>query len=183
MAIGYVILGCLFCITIIGIPFGKQYFKLAMITVYIEDVADALDGVIDSWNQYLNTETGEIISLPSYDNDYISLSEEDETLYEEIDSTNKYLRLPDQYDIHEKSIMENFAYSLENQKHQDKLLHSLHGRKPYRHFKDDIIYLGIDKDYYKFRDDALYRLAIQWCEVFKVPYTTKMSKMTDGQKN
>ncbi len=29
MAIGYVLTGVLFCITIIGIPFGKQYFKMA----------------------------------------------------------------------------------------------------------------------------------------------------------
>lgn len=28
-AIGFFILGILYCITIIGIPFGKQYFKLA----------------------------------------------------------------------------------------------------------------------------------------------------------
>ena len=28
-AIGYLITGLLFCITIIGIPFGKQYFKMA----------------------------------------------------------------------------------------------------------------------------------------------------------
>lgn len=33
MAIGYVVLGCLFCITIIGIPFGKQYFKLAKLAL------------------------------------------------------------------------------------------------------------------------------------------------------
>ena len=29
MAIGYIFLGILFCITIIGIPFGKQVFKMA----------------------------------------------------------------------------------------------------------------------------------------------------------
>ena len=29
MALGYLITGVLFCITIIGIPFGKQYFKMA----------------------------------------------------------------------------------------------------------------------------------------------------------
>lgn len=28
--VGLVVIGCLFCITIIGIPFGKQYFKLAV---------------------------------------------------------------------------------------------------------------------------------------------------------
>lgn len=29
MALGYLLTGVLFCITIIGIPFGKQYFKMA----------------------------------------------------------------------------------------------------------------------------------------------------------
>ena len=29
MAIGYVILGCLWCITLLGIPIGKQCFKMA----------------------------------------------------------------------------------------------------------------------------------------------------------
>lgn len=28
-ALGFIISGALFCVTIIGIPFGKQYFKLA----------------------------------------------------------------------------------------------------------------------------------------------------------
>lgn len=33
LAIGYVILGCLFCVTIIGIPFGIQHFKLAKLSL------------------------------------------------------------------------------------------------------------------------------------------------------
>ncbi|MGJ8563904.1 MAG: YccF domain-containing protein [Alphaproteobacteria bacterium] len=33
LAIGHVVIGCLFCITIIGIPFGLQHFKLAGISL------------------------------------------------------------------------------------------------------------------------------------------------------
>ena len=33
LAIGYVALGCLWCITIVGIPFGKQCFKLAKLAL------------------------------------------------------------------------------------------------------------------------------------------------------
>ncbi len=29
MALGYLLTGLLFCITIVGIPFGKQYFKMS----------------------------------------------------------------------------------------------------------------------------------------------------------
>lgn len=35
MAVGYVILGVLFSITIVGIPFGKQYFKLAKLALML----------------------------------------------------------------------------------------------------------------------------------------------------
>ncbi len=33
LAIGNVILGCVLCISIIGIPFGKQYFKIAKLSL------------------------------------------------------------------------------------------------------------------------------------------------------
>ena len=32
MAIGFIVMGLIFCITIIGIPFGKQCFKLAKLS-------------------------------------------------------------------------------------------------------------------------------------------------------
>ena len=30
----YMLIGCIFCITIVGIPFGKQYFKLAQFVIW-----------------------------------------------------------------------------------------------------------------------------------------------------
>ena len=33
LALGNFILGCLFCITIVGIPFGKQFFKIAKLSL------------------------------------------------------------------------------------------------------------------------------------------------------
>lgn len=34
LAIGNIVLGCLLCITIIGIPFGKQFFKIARLALF-----------------------------------------------------------------------------------------------------------------------------------------------------
>ena len=48
-----------------------------MKTVYIEDVADALEATMEEWNQFLNTETGEFVSLPDGDL-YGNWSEDDE---------------------------------------------------------------------------------------------------------
>ena len=33
MFIGYIILGLLFCVTIVGMPFGQQFFKLARLSL------------------------------------------------------------------------------------------------------------------------------------------------------
>lgn len=142
-------------------------------TVLIEDIADALEGTMDSWEQYLNTETGEIVSLPSSDNYYIDREPEDEELAEEIEYSDKYVRLPNQSDIHEYNIMEDFAYATPNQKYQEKLLHILSGRKPYRNFKDEINYLGIADTYYAYRLLAFYRIAKEWCERYEIPFNTK----------
>ena len=34
MALGNIVLGCMWCITIVGIPFGKQFFKMASYLFY-----------------------------------------------------------------------------------------------------------------------------------------------------
>ena len=33
MALGNFLIGCLWCITIVGIPFGKQFFKIAKLSL------------------------------------------------------------------------------------------------------------------------------------------------------
>ena len=128
---------------------------------------------MDSREQYFNTETGEIVSLPSSDNYYIDREPEDEELAEEIECSDKYVRLPNQSDIHEYNIMEDFAYATPNQKYQEKLLHILRGRKPYRNFKDEINYLGIAETYYAYRILAFCRMAKEWCERNEIPFNTK----------
>lgn len=33
LALFFIVIGCIFCITIVGIPFGKQYFKFAKLAL------------------------------------------------------------------------------------------------------------------------------------------------------
>ena len=33
LAVGFFVIGCIFCVTIIGIPFGLQYFKFAKLSL------------------------------------------------------------------------------------------------------------------------------------------------------
>lgn len=75
-----------------------------------------------------------------------------------------YVELPSQYDIHEYSIMERFCLSLEDNKQQNILLSAIKGRGAFRRFKDKILDLGIEDDWYRFKHEALKEIAIEWCQ-------------------
>ena len=136
-----------------------------LVTVYLEDIAEKLEEASDHWEQYLNVVTGEFEALP--DGIYI---EPDEELIERIENSNDYLRLPNQFDIHEYQIMESFAVSIRDSAKSSRLFRALRGRKPYRHFKDEIIYLDLDQAYYAFLHQALIEIAREWCEDHDIPY-------------
>ena len=131
-----------------------------LVPVYLEDIAEKLEEASDHWEQYLNAATGEFEYLP--DGEYV---EPDKELAERIDASDDYLRLPNQYDIHEYRIMESFAESVRDSSKSSRLFRALRGRKPYRHFKDEIIYLDLDQAYYAFRSRAFMEIAREWCKI------------------
>ena len=100
------------------------------VTVILEDVVDKLEEASDCWEQYLNAVAGEYVALS--DGSYV---EPDYELAEEIEDSDSYIRLPNQREIREFNIMEDFAEATPNAENQRKLFSALRGRKPFRHFK------------------------------------------------
>ena len=143
--------------------------------VYIEDVADAFEATMDTWTQFLNTETGEFVSLPDSDM-FCDWTEDDEKLAEEIDASDAYVRLPSQYELREYNIMEDFADQVTNRHKAGILFRALNGRKPFRRFKDAINALGLADAYYAFRFHAFCAAAARWCRDNEIPYTFKDTK-------
>lgn len=74
--------------------------------VQIKNIVDCLEMANDDWEQFLNTETGGIVSLSNG----FSAEVEEEELAGEIENSDHYVRLPNQYDIHEWQIMESFRW-------------------------------------------------------------------------
>jgi len=72
--------------------------------------------------------------------------------------------LPDKFEIHEYSIMERFCLSLSDEELQDQLLHAIRGSGAFRRFKNAIYRKEIQDDWYRFRDQALKRIAIDFLE-------------------
>ena len=138
------------------------------VTVFLEDVADKLEETMECWEQYLNTATGEFVAISDG-----SFVEVDEELCEEIESSDAYIRLPNQHDIREYDIMEAFAGDTPDAGKRERLFRALGGRKPFRHFKDTLNYTGLDEVYYAYRFLAFIRIAREWCEDNDIPFTTR----------
>ena len=81
-----------------------------------------------------------------------------------LENSDDYLTLSSQHDADEYKMMEDFATNLEDEKNAGQLLISLRGKGAFRRFKDNVILLGIDKEWYAFRDARYKQFALEWCE-------------------
>ena len=125
--------------------------------VDLDKILDALEMVNENSQAYFNTDTGEIEWL----SDFLDSSEY-EDMADRIEFGN-FISLPTKYDIHEYRIMEDFIYSLPTGEMQNKLHRAIKGKGAFRRFKDTVNYLGVDKDWYSFRDEAYRNIASEWC--------------------
>ena len=134
-------------------------------TVPLSTIVDALEDTFSDWEAFLNTETGEIESIPSWESGVFTRDEFEEEI-ERIDNSDSYVRLPTQWDLHEYKIMWRFA----ELKDSDPLFRALNGKKPYRHFKDRAADLDLLNDYFAFRREAYADIAREWCLENEIPF-------------
>ncbi len=139
--------------------------------IYLEDIADAFESCTDEWSQFLNTKTGEIVSLP--EDPGLADLDEDDDLWEEIEESDYFVRLPEQYELHEKRIMEDFTETCTSGAIANRLWRALNGRHPYRFFKDAIKETGVAQKYYDFRSLTFLRMAEEWCRENHIRYRRK----------
>lgn len=125
----------------------------------------------------LHIKTGKVISVvesilrdAEEDERADDVEEELELAYDIIDNDNHYLELPSEYEIHEYRMMEDFCYTIENEKEQDTLLRAISGKGAFRRFKDTIGYLGVDRDWYDYRYERYKQIAIRFCERNNLEY-------------
>ena len=95
-------------------------------TVSLKDVVDEMDVPGDEHSAFLNRHTGELVTLSSEE---LSAAEEDDDIDDypewqremivkakEVIDSDDYLQLPSKFDIHEYHIMEDFCYSVVDDK-------------------------------------------------------------------
>jgi len=154
--------------------------NLKMKPVKLKDIIDSLDVQMDEIRSYLNTETGEIITLSTEELDIAEESEGEvdfseypdwqrDAINEAIDvlnnlNTHKYIELPDRWEINEYGIIESFCYSVNDEKIQNVLFSVIRGSGAFRRFKDIIHIYNIQDSWYQYRYEALRKIAIEWCK-------------------
>ena len=109
-------------------------------------------------------ETGEI----EWVSDMAMTQKEQEEIYDRLDEHGFY-RLPTSFEIRDYDIMEDFVDMLSGAAH-DRLSSAIQGRGAFRRFKDTVIKMGIDQEWYDFQADAYKRKAIRWCEDNGIEY-------------
>ncbi len=141
--------------------------------VSLQSVVNEMDAFSDEMTAYINKKTGELFTVSDEEANIIEEGNEDddfipewqkETLpkVREVLESNDFVALPGKFDIHEYSIMERFCLSLADGELQDELLYAIRGRGAFRCFKDVIHRKGIQNDWYRFFDEALKRIAIDF---------------------
>ena len=149
--------------------------------VNLSDIVDAMEMTSDMMPHYLNKKTGEISSISQEEMNAAENEEEPEDFpdwqqdsiktAQNLLSTDDYISLPSQFDIHEYQIMEKFCLSMKEPKISDDLNGSIKGRGAFRRFKDKILEYGIEEDWYQYKDNAYREIAKEWCEENGVEFT------------
>jgi hypothetical protein len=154
------------------------------IRVKLEDIIDGMECQSDESSSFLNTKTGEVVLMTDY---AMRAAEDNEPLEEVPDwerelvgiageiiaETGQYIPLPTKYDIDEYSIMESFCVSLEKQEIGDILYDLISGSGAFRRFKDAIHKYGVEDEWYKYRDNSLKEIAIEWCREHNIEFDEK----------
>lgn len=145
--------------------------------VKLEDLISEIELQIDDTFTFINTNTGEVITLmreemraaedeeplekfPGWQRENIekaiSIIEDDDGVYMDFTLRNNF---------NEYEIMEDFIVNHKDQKNREELYDTIQGRGAFRRrFKDRIIELGVDKQWYKYKESKIRQLVIEWCK-------------------
>jgi len=152
--------------------------------VLLKDLIDGMDMQMDEYRQFLNKETGVVVSVSNEELSIAEGSEEDdafsqypdwqrEAIQQALDidlNWENYIELPNKWEVDEYHIMEQFCDSLDNEKIATTLFSAISGKGAFRRFKDTVQRYGIENRWYSYREEALKKIALSWCEQNNISY-------------
>jgi hypothetical protein len=151
------------------------------ITIKLGDIIEGLEFLSDERHSFLDKRTGEVVSVSDEE---MQAAEDDEPIEdfpewqqglikiakEILQETGDYIGLTSKFDIDEYSIMERFCLSIDDPEISETLYSLIKGSGAFRRFKDALYEYNLSDDWYKYRNNALKEIAIEWCEEHGIEY-------------
>ncbi len=158
-------------------------------TAILDDLIDALEEQSDSLLAYLDRDTGEVVLISE---ESLSLGEaepeeigslpdwqkEEVELAVQIQTTDRYLALPDRFDVNEWEIMREFSEEAKPEKIRAALLGVIRGDHAFRRFKDQIATHNMWDQWNGFRRNAFEEIVRDWCEENAITLTVRPKQST-----
>ena len=123
--------------------------------VNLNKAADEFEMINDETHVFYNTETGEF----DFYGDFMDTEDVDAEKFE----NDIWIAAPNQRDINEYDIMENFIENVTDPHKKELLSVALSGRGAFRRFKDTLLRTGLRDDWFKFKKAAYIEIAREWC--------------------
>lgn len=153
-------------------------------SVKLDDLIDALEGQSDTLFPYVDRETGEAflisdesLSMSEWEPEEIEAlpnwQKGEAELARRIETTERYLRLPDRFEVNEWSVMRDFCEGTDHDETRARLLEAIHGNHPFRRFKDEIARRNMWAPWNRFRRAAFAETLRAWCEASAITLITK----------
>jgi hypothetical protein len=138
--------------------------------VSLREVAEEMMMGGDEWEAYINPKTGEFVSFPAVGS--LHFKKEDDGFAEareKVEGSDDFIALPDKFEIDEYDIMKQFCRSQDGEL-GDRLLDAIAGKGAFWRFYDLVSRQGIAQDWYRFRDEALAKVAARFLNANGIPY-------------
>ena len=153
----------------------------------LDDLIDALEEQSDSLSAYLDRDTGEVVlisdeslSLGEADPEEIASlpdwQKEEAELAMQIQTTDRYLALPDQFDVNEWEIMHEFCQEVKPGNIRATLLGAIRGNHAFRRFKDQVATHNMWDQWNRFRRNAFEEIVRDWCEENGINLTVRQKQ-------
>ena len=150
----------------------------------LSEIMEAIEFQTEESTAYLNKETGRIMTIseeefqaaedddspenyPEWQQDNVKMA------MEILDNEETFLTLPTKHDIHEYLIMERFCLSIRDRVISEALYGAIKGKSTFHGFKDNVQRFKIADKWYRFREEAIKQIAIEWCRSKRIEYVDK----------
>lgn len=149
--------------------------------ITLEDILEVHDIDMEEMDSYYHLPSQSMIVI-SKDDMEIANNDGDITALEDwkqetakqakdyIKNKKDYITFPSKEEYNEYGIMEEFIKKNKNKSLLDKLKVDLCGEEAFRKFKDTLYDVGLQDEWYEFRDEKCLEVAKIWCERNKVDY-------------